>query len=169
MIRTVKATHSRKFSIVSVAILISLSTSALARQEQTLTREDRQKTVVMSYQPKGDRCNGVVIISPGAGGSEKGYSYLGEGLQSLGYLAVVVGHKESGSEAIRRDLPKNGLQAALSNLITDPTAYRARFLDIAIAKKWARPQKNSLAWPFDGGCNGNVRSRCCQRFRPHGY
>jgi predicted dienelactone hydrolase len=103
-----------------------------------------QKAVpVTAYSPKSTNCSGVAIISPGAGGSEKGYEYLGEAMSSLGYLAIVVGHQESGRSALREHLRGNGLREGLSDLITDPNAYRGRFMDIAAVKEWAAPKCNT--------------------------
>ncbi len=79
----------------------------------------------------------VAVISPGAGGSERGLAYLGKGMASLGYLALLVGHQESGLRAIRQHMRGSGLSDGLSQLITDPQAYGGRFIDIAAAKQWA--------------------------------
>jgi dienelactone hydrolase len=58
-------------------------------------------------------------------------------MRSLGYLAVVVGHLESGRSALRETVRGNGVREGLAELITDPNAYWGRFMDIAAAKQWA--------------------------------
>ena len=110
---------------------------AVAQEAVSLSREDQETVPVAAYLPKGAPCRGVAIISPGAGGSEEGYRYLGEAMSSLGYLAVVIGHQESGRRALRQQVRGNGLREGLARLITDPDAYRGRFMDISAAKQWA--------------------------------
>lgn len=95
---------------------------------------------VTVYAPAKDSCRGVAVISPGAGGSERGLVYLGSGMASLGYLALVVGHQESGPAALRRDVRGNGIRGGLNRLITTPSAYEGRFMDIEAAKQRATPR-----------------------------
>jgi len=126
---------SRSFPGGVLVLLIAME--ACAQDAVSLLRQDQKAVQVTAYSPKSAGCRGVAIISPGAGGSEKGYQYLGEAMSSLGYLAVVVGHQESGRGALREHLRGHGLREGLSQLITDPNAYRGRFMDIAAAKVWA--------------------------------
>ena len=87
----------------SVGTLLLLLAGGVAAQEAvSLSRQDQKVVPVTAYLYKGAACRGVAVISPGAGGSEKGYQYLGEAMSSLGYFAVVVGHQESGRRAWRR-------------------------------------------------------------------
>jgi len=111
---------------------------ALAQQAVSLQRQDQTTIAVMAYAPKAGACRGVAVVSPGAGGAETGYSYLGDALAGLGYLAVVVGHPESGRRALREQLRGNGLREGLAALITEPDAYRGRFMDITAARQWAQ-------------------------------
>lgn len=132
---------SRIFSAGALVLLISMGASA--QEVVSLLRQDQKPVQVVAYSFKSAGCRGVAIISPGAGGSEKGYQYLGEAMSSIGYLAVVVGHQESGRRALREHLRANGLREGLSVLITDPNAYRGRFMDIAAAKEWAASKCNA--------------------------
>lgn len=120
------------------AVLYGLAMPTGAQETLTLKRSDSKDVAVSAYLPKGVACNGWAVISPGAGGSETGYRYLGEALSSLGYLAVVVGHQESGRRAVLENVRESGLRAGLEELITEPEAYRARFQDIAASGQWAR-------------------------------
>ena len=52
-----------------------------------LTRADGHSVPAMFYAPTGN-CQGVALISHGAGGSEKGYGYLA--LAQWGFLALGV-------------------------------------------------------------------------------
>lgn len=119
--------------------LLAVTGSAQAQQPEAVPREDGASVPLMVYHARADACQGVAIVSPGAGGTERGYAYLGEALAAMGHLAVVVGHAESGPGAVRERLRSAaGLREALGALITDPNAYRARSMDIAAASRWAR-------------------------------
>jgi len=123
---------------ISALIIAITSNLALAQEAIRLRRRDQREVFASGYSPKAPMCRGVAIISPGAGGSEQGYQYLGEALSGLGYQAVVVGHSESGGRALFKYLRGNGLLDGLAKLTTDSTAYRGRLMDIAAAKEWAR-------------------------------
>lgn len=111
---------------------------AVAQDAIQLRRQDQQTVSIAAYMPGTAVCRGIAIISPGAGGSEQGYRYLGDAMSSLGYLAVVVGHRESGRQALRDHVRGNGLRDGLATLITEPEAYRGRFMDIAASRQWAQ-------------------------------
>lgn len=109
-------------------------------------RTDGVNTPLRVYAPSNNGCAPLALISPGAGGNENGYQYLGEGLQSNGWRAIVIGHKESGGAALRSDVrDAGGLKSGLEELVNDPEAYKARLLDIAAALKWA---SSSCQAPF---------------------
>jgi predicted dienelactone hydrolase len=129
---------------LAILFLIQLtSTAAIGRDLISLQRKDSKTVSAMVYKPIASECKGVAIISHGAGGSEKGYTYLGTAMSSFGYLAVVVGHQESGFQAVQELIGGKTLSDGLAKLITDPKAYQARFMDIAVAKDWAQGQCNS--------------------------
>ena len=71
---------------------------ALPQQAVSLQRQDQTTIAVMAYAPMAGACRSVAVISPGAGGSETGYSYLGEALAGLDYLAVVVERQVAGRD-----------------------------------------------------------------------
>lgn len=121
-------------------LLAGTAVCALAQQTLSLTRQDQTRIEVMAYSPRPAACRGVAVVSPGAGGSETGYRYLGEALSGLGYLAVVVGHPESGRKALRGHLRGQGAREGLEALITEPEAYQGRFMDITAARQWAQGQ-----------------------------
>jgi predicted dienelactone hydrolase len=134
-----------RLAAIAAAWLLGASASASARAQEavSLTRQDGRPLAVTAYAPKQSPCRGLALVSPGAGGSEQGYRFLGDALSAQGYLAVVMGHPESGSQAIRARLRGSTLRDALADLITDPQAYRGRFLDIAAARRWARERCGS--------------------------
>lgn len=109
-----------------------------AQESAQVARQDKRLVALTAYAPAAESCRGVAVISPGAGGSEHGYRYLGDTMASLGYLAVIVGHPESGRSAVRAHTRGNGLREGLTELINEPEAYRGRFMDISAARKWAQ-------------------------------
>ena len=125
------------------ALFFGAVSLACASEALQLQRQDQKFLQATAYAPAAATCRGVAIISPGAGGTEQGYRYLGEALSSIGYLSVVVGHQESGRRALREHLRGNGLREGLAELITEPDAYRGRFMDIAASVKWAERRCNS--------------------------
>ena len=125
------------------ALVLGTVSLACANEALQLQRQDQKFFQVTAYAPAAATCRGIAIISPGAGGTEQGYRYLGEALSSLGYLSVVVGHQESGRRALREHLRGNGLRQGLAELTTEPDAYHGRFMDIAASVKWAEGRCNS--------------------------
>lgn len=97
---------------------------------------------MMVYAAQGATkgCAPLAIISHGAGGSENGYGYLAEAMSSMGYTTLVMGHRESGREALRRDILSDGLRPGVSALVADPEAEGARLLDVSAALAWANQQ-----------------------------
>lgn len=135
-----------KSSLRVLAMLALLPVSlrpALAAEPLSLQRQDGSSVPARAYAPAGAACRGIAVISHGAGGSAEGYGYLGEAMSALGYLTVAVGHEESGRGALRLHVRGNGLRDELAELITDPAAYRGRFMDIAAARQWAQARCRS--------------------------
>lgn len=129
-------------SIMRALLCLLIAASALpAQQPASLRRQDGRATAIMAYHPttpSSAPCRGVAIISPGAGGSEQGYRYLGDAMAALGYLAVVVGHRESGRRALMANVRGSGVREGLEELIAEPQAYEGRYMDLAAAREWAR-------------------------------
>jgi predicted dienelactone hydrolase len=111
-----------------------------AQQTLTSPRSDGAQTPLRIFTPSGQACAPLAIISPGAGGTENGYTYLAEGLRGRGYLAVVMGHKESGPGTLRKDVFSEGIHGGLKDMVTDPTLQRDRMLDLAAALAWSENQ-----------------------------
>jgi predicted dienelactone hydrolase len=120
------------------ALILGVAGTAFGQEAIRVTREDQNPVSLTAYAPRGGSCRGVATVSPGAGGSDQGYRYLGETLSSLGYLTVVIGHQESGRQALREHVRGKGLREGLADLITEPEAYRGRFMDIAASRQWAK-------------------------------
>ena len=127
-----------------LAALVLMGASAAFGQELIqLPRQDQTFVSITTYAQRGGNCRGIAIISPGAGGSEQGYRYLGQTMSSLGYLTAVIGHAESGKKAVLARVLDKGVREGLAELITQPDAYHGRFMDIAAAREWLKGRCNA--------------------------
>ena len=128
-------------AMVAFAALLP-ATCICAQQQVSAPRADGHTTPLLVYaaQGKGGGCSPLAVISHGAGGSENGYRYLAEAMARLGYTAVVMGHRESGLEALGADVRQYGIMPGLRNLVADKNAEQARLLDVDAALKWADAQ-----------------------------
>lgn len=125
---------------------VALGVYAFSQELVYAQRADGVQTPMKVYTPSASGCAPLALISPGAGGSEDGYSYLAKGLQQDGWRAIVIGHRESGRAALRSDIHQShGIRSGLETLVNDPMAYEARLMDIGAALKWA---VNSCKAPF---------------------
>jgi len=122
---------------IAVAMMISCVPCARASQAIAVPRADGATTPLVVFDAQAASCPPLVLVSPGAGGTEKGMTYLGDALSSDGWRVIVLGHKESGPQALRGDMRRAGLLRGLKDLVADPDAYRARFMDIDAALKWS--------------------------------
>ncbi|HEY2347168.1 MAG TPA: alpha/beta hydrolase [Xanthomonadaceae bacterium] len=124
--------------IALAALLFATLPAAQAQQALSLPRADGAQTPVIVYDLPGNTCPPLALISPGAGGNEKGMVYLAEALSRDGWRAIVLGHRESGMDALRGDMRRaHGLVRGLKDLVADPVAYRGRFMDIDAAIAWS--------------------------------
>jgi predicted dienelactone hydrolase len=128
------------FRAAIAALAVSLFSAATTHSQQLVQtpRADGATTPLRVYAANVQGCAPLVLISPGAGGSEDGYKYLADGMQAAGWRAIVMGHKESGRAALMGDIrQKHGIKRGLHELVDDPKAYDARLIDITAALKWA--------------------------------
>lgn len=130
----------RTLLIASCVLIACAAAVARAQEERELGRSDGAAVAVRVYGDEGASCRGVAVLSPGAGGSERGLRYLAESFGRDRWLAVVAGHRESGPDALRADLRGHGLRDALRELTTNRSAYVARAMDLGAALAWARPR-----------------------------
>jgi predicted dienelactone hydrolase len=136
--------------ITAIALLVLILCLRCTAQETVkTTRADGAETALRVYRPAANStsagCAPLGLISPGAGGTENGYAYLAEGLRDRGWLAIVVGHAESGPRPVMGAVLKSGLHQGLLETVTDPTLYRDRLMDVGAALAWADKQ---CAHPF---------------------
>lgn len=125
---------------LALLALVLYAAAASGAESQTLARADGAQVPVRVYGVAAESCRGIALISPGAGGTEKGLGYIAEALAQDGWLGVVIGHRESGPAVLRADLQGMGLKDALLKMTTDRAAYQARMMDITAALDWARPR-----------------------------
>jgi predicted dienelactone hydrolase len=115
-----------------------------AQEAVTVARSDGAQTALRVYRPaagsSASACAPLAVFSPGLGGTEKGYSYLGEGLRDSGWLTIVVGHKESGPRPLMGSIRKLGMHDGMLQMVTDPALYRERLMDVGAALAWAERQ-----------------------------
>jgi predicted dienelactone hydrolase len=129
-------------SWVVLLCVYALPLPSSAQQLVRAPRSDGATVPLVVYPPAAasKSCAPLAVISPGAGGTENGYSYLAEALQNNGYLTVVMGHKESGPAELRHEILTHGLHNGLLVMVTDPTLQHDRMLDLDSAWKWAQSQ-----------------------------
>jgi predicted dienelactone hydrolase len=118
------------------AILVMLP--AQGQQRESAVRADGKTTPLLVYRAaQAAGCAPLAVISHGAGGSESGYRYLAQSMADAGYTAIVMGHRESGVAALRKDVRGQGLGGGLRELVADSAAERDRLLDVGAALLWA--------------------------------
>ena len=125
-----------------LAMVVLFFASLWAQTQVNAARPGGQSTPLLVYAAQGSAvgCPALALISPGAGGSENGYKYLAQALSREGYRVVVMGHRESGLDALSREMRKSGFRRGLVELISSPQAEQARLLDITAALGWADSQ-----------------------------
>jgi predicted dienelactone hydrolase len=131
-----------RLRIAACAFLFAVPLAGCAQERVSAPREDGQSTPLIVYRASGQSsaCAPLAIISHGAGGSENGYRYLAEFMAHSGFTTIVMGHRESGFEALTADMRRDGILPGLRNLVADPNAESARLLDVTAALKWADSQ-----------------------------
>jgi len=126
-------------AIAAIPVLLIASAAIHAQQAVSLPRSDGASTPAMVYEPTATHgCPPLALISPGAGGNEKGLAYLAQALADDGWQAIVLGHRESGMAALRQDMRRaHGIRRGVQALVADPVAYRDRLADIGAALAWS--------------------------------
>jgi predicted dienelactone hydrolase len=128
---------SKPIQTALIFTLLIAGSCAYAQRTVRFPRSDGAQTPLRIFAPSTQGCAPLAIISPGAGGTENGYSYLAESLREHGYLAVVMGHKESGPSTLRTDIRHAGIHGGLKDMVTDPGLQKDRMLDLTAALAWA--------------------------------
>ena len=67
---------------------------------------------------------GLIVVSPGAGGSENGYGYLVDYFATHGWLVCAMEHLESNLDSLWEHTKHQGLKKGLVEMVTDPSSYR---------------------------------------------
>ncbi|AKM29960.1 hypothetical protein AB870_07335 [Pandoraea faecigallinarum] len=107
--------------------------------DQRVPRSDGAYASLHVFRPVS-ACNGVAVLSPGAGDDRDALSWLGRALSKYGWLTVTMAHKESGRDSLRDRVRTGGLRDGLLALTTDPESYDDRLEDAGAALRWARGQ-----------------------------
>src|ERR1051325_7997052 len=107
--------------VLAAAVVAIAALPAVAEQTVHAPRWDAERTPLKIYAPEsGANCAPLAMISPGAGGSEDGMEYLAVALSEAGWLTIVLGHQESGRDAVKAKSRKYGLRDGLQGLTTAP-------------------------------------------------
>ncbi|APD11401.1 hypothetical protein UC34_20470 [Pandoraea vervacti] len=117
----------------------SSSASMATGVDQRVLRSDGAYVTLHVFRPPA-ACNGVAVLSPGAGDDRDALSWLGRALSKSGWLTVTMAHKEGGRESLRERVRTGGLRDGLLALTTDPETYDDRLEDAGAALHWARGQ-----------------------------
>lgn len=121
--------------------------------DQRVLRSDGGYANLHVFRP-ASACNGVAVLSPGAGDDRDALAWLGRALSQYGWLTVTMAHKESGRDSLRDRVRNGGLRDGLLALTTDPEAYDDRLEDAGAALHWARTQCRSGPAVFAGHSMG---------------
>jgi predicted dienelactone hydrolase len=135
--------HWQRSTLAALTVVLSFAATSRAQESVKVTRADGAETPLRVYRPANNpaqACAPLALISPGAGGTENGYSYLAEGLRDHGFLAIVLGHKESGPGKLVGEVTSSGLHGGLTDMVTDPALHRDRGMDLTAAFDWAEKQ-----------------------------
>jgi len=123
--------------VLFVSLVVAWIPYAHASQAIAVPRADGATTPLVVFDAQAAGCPPLALFSPGAAATEKGMAYLGDALASDGWRVIVLGHMESGPQALRGDMRRAGMLRGLKDLVADPDAYRGRFMDIDAALKWS--------------------------------
>ncbi|WP_137718488.1 alpha/beta hydrolase family protein [Methylobacillus flagellatus] len=123
--------------LMLLAFFAASAQAAVTVETLTLQRADQHAMPARVHSSASNRCERLALLSPGAGGDAEELAYLADGLARSGWLALVMGHEESGPAALKQRVKQAGLKAGLLALTTDADAYRYRFMDIDTALAWA--------------------------------
>jgi predicted dienelactone hydrolase len=133
----------QRSTLASFVMVLAAATPSWAQEAAKVARADGAETPLRVYRPASEGkqgCAPLALISPGAGGTENGYAYLAEGLRDRGWLAIVMGHKESGPGKLIGEVSSSGVHGGLVEMVTDPVLHRDRLMDVAAALGWAEKQ-----------------------------
>lgn len=126
-------------SCLVLITVLGVASGLHAQQAVSVTRADGALTPLMVYDAPGAGCPPLALISPGAGGNEKGMRYLGEALSRDGWRAIVMGHRESGMAPLRADIRQTGgIRDGVAAMVSNADDYRDRLMDIDAALQWSQ-------------------------------
>lgn len=122
--------------IVFAFLLPSL---CFAQQTVSAPRSDGASTPLMVYEAQGTvhGCAPLAVLSHGLGGTERGLAYLARYMSEQGWTAIVMGHRESGHDALVAALSGGAKRMdVMESILTGPKPAGARLLDVGAALAW---------------------------------
>lgn len=132
--------HAR--SLLPALFIVGLSIPLSAQQSALVPRADGHSTPLRIYKAENTTaaCPPLAIISHGLDGSENNYVYLARAMADGGYTTIVMGHPESGYEALRASVLSHGVHDGVEAVVKSTQAEAARLLDVSAALAWADAQ-----------------------------
>lgn len=162
-----------KHIFLAAALCCTLHVFSAHAAEAVLRRADGAKVPVHLYGDWSARaCPPTVILSPGLGANDGGLKYIGNILERNNYRVLVMGHQESGRQALRKTI----LSRDKTVVVLDQKKYDARFMDIQAAFDFAtrscRPALLALGGHsmgaattmLEAGARGAVQNAALDRF-----
>lgn len=151
---------------IAFAVLLFPSLTGALRA-QPLIRADNRETPYRSVGARAN-CTPTLIFSHGFGGDERAAEGLANGLAAAGWRVIVIGHRESGRQALASALqsarPRDSIMAA----VTSRELQQARFLDldaaIGLATVRCRPSPFVLAGHSMGAITAMLEAGTVARF-----
>ena len=142
--------------LLGVLCLVATISTVFASENITIRTADGSSIPSTVYRQSG-QCKGIAVVSPGAGGSNTGYVYLGNLLSQQGWLTVVVNHSLSDKLALDQYITQyGGITAGLEKLTTTAEAYKERTRNIHAALYWATLERERAARTTRGPGRGST-------------
>lgn len=150
----------RTLPCVGLIALLGMVPHLQAQQAISVPRADGALTPLMVYDAPGPGCAPLALISPGAGGNEKGMHYLGDALRRDGWRTIVMGHRESGMAPLRADIRQaGGVRHGVAAMVSNASDYRDRLMDIDAALQWSQQRCHA---PFKALIGHSMGARTVQ-------
>jgi predicted dienelactone hydrolase len=152
------------------AVLIALiagSSPQVASAQTAAPRADGRETPVRAIGARAN-CPPTLIFSHGFGGDENGPSGLANGLATLGWRVISIGHRESGRDALAEAMRQTRPSLAIAGAVADRELHATRFLDLdaalGLATARCRPKPLILAGHSMGAVTVMLEAGATARF-----
>jgi len=122
--------------------------------DQRVLRSDGANVLLHVFRPT-TACNGLAVLSPGAGDDRDALAWLGRALSQYGWLTITMAHKEDNSrDSLRDRVRSGGMRDGSLALPMEPEVYDDRLEDTGAALHWGRTQCRTGPAVFMGHAAG---------------